>query len=175
MKPFDLEIWFGDRVAVLGSNGSGKSHFLRLLAARRQLTRTSSTSRSARPGRPGRPHRDGQARRPGPAGLVRPDARPPRAGRPDAAGDPAPRRRPPRRDGPRAGAAQARPLRARPGRGAALRDAVRRPAGAVPDPAAGAVRRDPAAAGRADRQPRPRTRPRRWSTGWTRSRAPWSR
>ena len=33
MKPFDLEIWFGDRVAVLGSNGSGKSHFLRLLAA----------------------------------------------------------------------------------------------------------------------------------------------
>lgn len=33
MRPFDLEIWFGERVAVLGSNGSGKSHFLRLLAA----------------------------------------------------------------------------------------------------------------------------------------------
>nr|MCW2727964.1 transporter [Aeromicrobium sp.] len=33
MKPFDTEIWFGERVAVLGSNGSGKSHFLRLLAA----------------------------------------------------------------------------------------------------------------------------------------------
>ena len=33
MKPFDTEIWFGDRVAVLGSNGSGKSHFMRLLAA----------------------------------------------------------------------------------------------------------------------------------------------
>ena len=33
MKPFDLEIWYGERVAVLGSNGSGKSHFLRLLAA----------------------------------------------------------------------------------------------------------------------------------------------
>ena len=33
MQPFDLEIWFGERVAVLGSNGSGKSHFLRLLAA----------------------------------------------------------------------------------------------------------------------------------------------
>ena len=32
MKPFDSEIWFGDRVAVLGSNGSGKSYFLRLLA-----------------------------------------------------------------------------------------------------------------------------------------------
>jgi ATPase subunit of ABC transporter with duplicated ATPase domains len=31
MKPFSQEIFFGDRVAVLGSNGSGKSHFLRLL------------------------------------------------------------------------------------------------------------------------------------------------
>ena len=33
MKPFDLEVCYGERVAVLGSNGSGKSHFLRLLAA----------------------------------------------------------------------------------------------------------------------------------------------
>ena len=33
MRPFDLEVWFGERVAVLGSNGSGKSHLLRLLAA----------------------------------------------------------------------------------------------------------------------------------------------
>ena len=33
MEPFDLEVWFGERVAVLGANGSGKSHFLRLLAA----------------------------------------------------------------------------------------------------------------------------------------------
>jgi ATPase subunit of ABC transporter with duplicated ATPase domains len=32
MEPFSLEVWFGERVAVLGSNGSGKSHFLRLLA-----------------------------------------------------------------------------------------------------------------------------------------------
>jgi ATPase subunit of ABC transporter with duplicated ATPase domains len=31
-RPFDLEVWFGERVAVLGANGSGKSHFLRLLA-----------------------------------------------------------------------------------------------------------------------------------------------
>ncbi|MCH7229288.1 ATP-binding cassette domain-containing protein [Glycomyces sp. L485] len=30
--PFDLEVWYGDRVAVLGANGTGKSHFLRLLA-----------------------------------------------------------------------------------------------------------------------------------------------
>jgi ATPase subunit of ABC transporter with duplicated ATPase domains len=33
MGPFDFEVWYGERVAVLGSNGSGKSHFLRLLAA----------------------------------------------------------------------------------------------------------------------------------------------
>lgn len=32
MKPFSLEIFYGERVGVLGSNGSGKSHFLRLLA-----------------------------------------------------------------------------------------------------------------------------------------------
>jgi len=32
MHPFDFEAWYGDRIAVLGSNGSGKSHFLRLLA-----------------------------------------------------------------------------------------------------------------------------------------------
>jgi ATPase subunit of ABC transporter with duplicated ATPase domains len=30
--PFGMEIWYGDRVAVLGGNGSGKSSFLRLLA-----------------------------------------------------------------------------------------------------------------------------------------------
>jgi len=33
MRPFDLEVDYGERIAVLGSNGSGKSHFLRLLAA----------------------------------------------------------------------------------------------------------------------------------------------
>jgi len=33
VEPFDLEIWFGERIGVLGANGSGKSHFLRLLAA----------------------------------------------------------------------------------------------------------------------------------------------
>ncbi|MFC6154787.1 ABC-F family ATP-binding cassette domain-containing protein [Nocardioides yefusunii] len=32
MKPFDLEVFQGERIGVLGSNGSGKSHFLRLLA-----------------------------------------------------------------------------------------------------------------------------------------------
>jgi ATPase subunit of ABC transporter with duplicated ATPase domains len=29
--PFDLEVWYGDRMAVLGANGTGKSHLLRLL------------------------------------------------------------------------------------------------------------------------------------------------
>jgi ATPase subunit of ABC transporter with duplicated ATPase domains len=32
MAPFDVEIFYGERAAILGSNGSGKSHFLRLLA-----------------------------------------------------------------------------------------------------------------------------------------------
>ena len=31
MRPFDSEIFFGERVGVVGSNGAGKSHFLRLL------------------------------------------------------------------------------------------------------------------------------------------------
>jgi ATPase subunit of ABC transporter with duplicated ATPase domains len=32
MQPFDCEIFYGERVAVLGANGAGKSHFVRLLA-----------------------------------------------------------------------------------------------------------------------------------------------
>jgi ATPase subunit of ABC transporter with duplicated ATPase domains len=32
MQPFDLEVFYGERLAVLGFNGSGKSMFLRLLA-----------------------------------------------------------------------------------------------------------------------------------------------
>ncbi|HEX3815944.1 MAG TPA: ATP-binding cassette domain-containing protein [Mycobacteriales bacterium] len=30
--PFDLDLFYGERLAVLGANGTGKSHFLRLLA-----------------------------------------------------------------------------------------------------------------------------------------------
>ena len=31
-KPFSFEVFFGDRIAVLGKNGTGKSHFLRLIS-----------------------------------------------------------------------------------------------------------------------------------------------
>jgi ATPase subunit of ABC transporter with duplicated ATPase domains len=32
MRPFDTELYYGERIAVLGANGAGKSHFIRLLA-----------------------------------------------------------------------------------------------------------------------------------------------
>jgi ATPase subunit of ABC transporter with duplicated ATPase domains len=32
-RPFNLEIFYGERVALLGANGTGKSHFLQLLAS----------------------------------------------------------------------------------------------------------------------------------------------
>ncbi len=32
LEPFDLEVFYGERVGLLGANGSGKSHLLRLLA-----------------------------------------------------------------------------------------------------------------------------------------------
>ncbi len=47
MKPFGLEVFYGERVAVLGSNGSGKSHFLRLLAGQ-QVAHTGSWKLGAR-------------------------------------------------------------------------------------------------------------------------------
>ena len=47
MKPFDLEVFYGERVAVLGSNGSGKSHFLRLLAGD-DVAHTGTWKRGAR-------------------------------------------------------------------------------------------------------------------------------
>ena len=118
MKPFDLEVFYGERVAVLGSNGSGKSHFLRLLAG----------------GDDGRAHRRVEAGRARGARPLRADPRPPRAGGPHPARHPVVRARP----GPRRGHVPAAPLRAdRPGR-ADVRAALGRPAGPVPDPAPGA-------------------------------------
>ena len=32
VEPFDAEICFGERIGVIGPNGTGKTHFLRLLA-----------------------------------------------------------------------------------------------------------------------------------------------
>ncbi|MEV4093689.1 ABC-F family ATP-binding cassette domain-containing protein [Streptosporangium saharense] len=48
MKPFDLEIWYGERVAVLGSNGSGKSHFLRLISGDEEVRHTGIARLGAR-------------------------------------------------------------------------------------------------------------------------------
>jgi ATPase subunit of ABC transporter with duplicated ATPase domains len=48
MRPFDLEVFYGERVAVLGSNGSGKSHFLRLLAGDTSVAHTGTYRLGAR-------------------------------------------------------------------------------------------------------------------------------
>lgn len=48
MKPFSLEVYYGERVAVLGSNGSGKSHFLRLLAGDPTVAHTGTWKLGAR-------------------------------------------------------------------------------------------------------------------------------
>ncbi|MET0740422.1 MAG: ATP-binding cassette domain-containing protein [Candidatus Nanopelagicales bacterium] len=48
MRPFDVEVFFGQRVGVLGSNGSGKSHFLRLLAGDGSVSHTGIAKLGAR-------------------------------------------------------------------------------------------------------------------------------
>jgi ATPase subunit of ABC transporter with duplicated ATPase domains len=48
VEPFDTEIFFGERVAVLGGNGSGKSHFLRLLGGDGTVAATGEARLGAR-------------------------------------------------------------------------------------------------------------------------------
>ena len=157
MKPFDLEVWYGERVAVLGSNGSGKSHFLRLLAAG-----------GSDPDVEHRPVGDvaiepvphtGKAKlgaRVRPGWFVQTHEHPELIGRTLLEilhrGDGSPNGR--------AGMGREQAARvldryelAHAGE-QTFESLSRRPAGAVPDPAARAVRRHPAAARRADRQPR---------------------
>lgn len=47
-EPFSIEIFYGDRVAILGKNGSGKSHFLRLLGGETSLNVTGNWKLGAR-------------------------------------------------------------------------------------------------------------------------------
>ncbi len=102
--PFDLEIWYGDRVAVLGANGTGKSHFLRLLARRRHRSRPGerarSTARALAPVAHGGVARLGARVRPG--HFSQTHDRPELIGE-DAGRDPLAGRRAPRRDGPARG------------------------------------------------------------------------
>ena len=48
MQPFDLEVFYGERVAVLGANGAGKSHLLRLLAGDTTVEHTGDWKLGAR-------------------------------------------------------------------------------------------------------------------------------
>ena len=143
------------------STASGSAFSARTAPASRTSCGCSPASRSAHPGH------GGWAPRVVP-GPIRPDPRPPRpgwTGRSSICSGTA------SRDG-RASIEAARWRRcagmawqqqARP----AVRFPVGRAAGAVPDPAARAVRRDPAAARRADRQPRRDSAPKRWKRRWT--------
>ena len=134
MKPFDLEVFFGERVAVLGSNGSGKSHFLRLLAGQ-PVNHAGTWKLGARvvPGYFAQTHAHPELEGKTLVGILWDSYA----------------------QEPGGGDERAAPVRARaPGR-PGLRQAVGRPAGAVPDPAARTAGVDGAAAGRADRQPRP--------------------
>ncbi|NYI97391.1 ATPase subunit of ABC transporter with duplicated ATPase domains [Streptomonospora nanhaiensis] len=48
MRPFSTEVFYGERIGVLGSNGSGKSHFLRLLADPESVRHTGEARLGAR-------------------------------------------------------------------------------------------------------------------------------
>ncbi|GAA3738467.1 ATPase subunit of ABC transporter with duplicated ATPase domains [Spinactinospora alkalitolerans] len=79
MKPFSVEVFYGERVAVLGSNGSGKSHFLRLLADPAAVAHTGRARLGARvaPGHFAQTHHHPEWNGRTPAGILEQDhARP---------------------------------------------------------------------------------------------------
>jgi ATPase subunit of ABC transporter with duplicated ATPase domains len=152
--PFDLELWYGDRLAVLGANGTGKSHFLRLLA---RGGSDPDAEHAPVDGRLLAPvAHEGKARL---GARVRPGHFSQTHDRPDLVdrtlveilwrGDE-------RRAGmARDGAMKALSGTSWPAQAISASARCRRAAGAVPGAAAGAVRGDAAAARRADRQPGP--------------------
>ena len=175
MRPFDAEIWFGDRVAVLGSNGSGKSHFLRLLArggSHPDVEHEPVESLDVPPvAHTGRAKLGARVR---PGWFAQTHHHPELFGRTllEILH---------RGDEHRAGMGREEASRKLDRyelahcRRAAVRVAVGRSAGAVPDPAARAVRGDAAAARRADRQPRHRVGRGAGARLGLRSRARWWR
>ena len=128
--PFDLEIWYGDRVAVLGANGTGKSHFLRLLARGGTDPDADHAPVDGAPLAPVAHGGVGPARRAGAARALLADPRPAGAGRQDAGRDPLAGRRPPHRAAPARRDEGAVPLRA--GRRRATSASARSPAASRP-------------------------------------------
>lgn len=47
-QPFDFEVFFGDRIAILGKNGTGKSHFFRMISGDASLENTGNFKIGAR-------------------------------------------------------------------------------------------------------------------------------
>ena len=47
-QPFDFEVFFGDRIAILGKNGTGKSHFFRMISGDDSLEYTGNFKIGAR-------------------------------------------------------------------------------------------------------------------------------
>ena len=47
-QPFDFEVFFGDRIAILGKNGTGKSHFFRMISGDTSLEYTGNFKNGAR-------------------------------------------------------------------------------------------------------------------------------
>ncbi len=154
MRPFDLEVWYGERVAVLGSNGSGKSHFLRLVAC--GGTDPEPEHRPVGDVQPAPVAHEGRLRlgsRVRPGWFAQTHDHPTLTGRTLLEilhrGDEH------RAGKPREEAARALDRTASPGRASRRSTRSRGAAGALPDPAARAQRGDLPAPGRADRQPRP--------------------